>query len=405
MTAFQYTAMDKSGKRLKGVVEADTARHARMLLRERAQMVLEIKAVNESKAARLKFSLKSSNRLKLEDLTLITRQMATLLSAGIPLDEVLTGVANQTEKSSVKSIVLGVRAKVLEGHTLAAGMNEFPAAFPHLYRTTVDAGEKSAKLDLVLERLAEYTEKQQKIKRKIRQALIYPALMTVVSIAVIFFMLLYVVPKIIQVFNQTDQALPLITSVLIAISSFVQHDGLYLFGGIFIAGFVGSRLIKRKHIRYRADAFLLRMPWLAKSIKTINSARFARTFGILNSASVPVLEAMQASAQLIGPLPMREAVMDSVAKVREGSSIHSALQKTGYFSPMFIHLLGSGESSGRLDAMLQKAAQNQEADVEAVIDSSLALFEPLMILVMGGIVLFIVLAVMLPIFALDNFNG
>lgn len=408
MAAFQYIAVDENGKHNKGVLEADTARQVRQLLRERGLLSLEVRAVAEEEKTKIKsakFSFKFRPRMSSQDLTLITRQMNTLLSAGIPLDETLTGVANQTEKSSVKSILLGVRAKVMEGHSLAVGMGEFPSAFPRLYRTTIDAGEKSGKLDHVLERLAEYTEKQQQIKRKIQQALIYPILMMMVSISVIIFMLIYVVPKIIQVFNQTDQVLPFITTVLLAVSGFIQHDGIYLLGGLVLAAFFGARLLKRENIRRRLDGWLLRTPLIGKVIKTINSARFARTFGILNSASVPVLEGMHAAAQLIGPLPIREAVMEAISQVREGSSIHGSLQKTHYFSPMFIHLLGSGEASGNLDGMLQKVAMNQESEVEAVIDGVLTLFEPLMILVMGSIVLFIVLAVMLPIFALDNFNG
>jgi general secretion pathway protein F len=254
-------------------------------------------------------------------------------------------------------------------------------------------------------RLAEYTEKQLQIKRKILQALIYPSMMTLVSILVIVFMLIYIVPKIIDVFTETNQTLPLSTSILIAISHTLKKGGLYLLGGgiLLVIGFF--KLLKREKFRYRFHYFLLKIPLLGKTIRTVNSARFARTFGILTAASVPVLEAMQTAAQLITPLPMREAVLKSILQVREGIHIHHALQKTGFFSPMFIHLISSGEASGQLENMLQKAAMQQEADVEAIIEGSLTLFEPIMILVMGGVVMFIVLAIMLPIFALDNFNG
>ncbi|OGO92432.1 MAG: type II secretion system protein GspF [Coxiella sp. RIFCSPHIGHO2_12_FULL_42_15] len=410
MAVFHYRALDKSGKHKKGVLEADTARHVRQQLQEQGLMALELTSVTDdasSLTSKLNkpFSFTRAKRMSTQDLSLMTRQIATLLNAGIPLDEVLSGVAKQNTKANVRNIILGVRAKVMEGYTLAMGMGEFPAAFPKLYRTTVASGEKSGKLDQVLTRLAEYTEKQQHIKRKIRQALIYPSLMVVVSIFVVIFMLLYVVPKIIDVFNQTNQVLPLPTQILIAISGMMERDGLYLLGGVVMVGFGFHRLLKRLDFRRKFHRFLFKIPVIGKTIRTINSARFARTFGILNAATVPVLEAMQAAAQLITPLPMQEAVLKAIDEVREGVNIHTALQKTDYFSPMFIHLIGSGEASGQLDAMLEKAAANQEADVEALIEGSLTLFEPVMILVMGGIVMFIVMAVMLPIFALDNFNG
>lgn len=405
MAAFQYRAIDKNGKAHKGVIETDSPRHVRQQLQERGLTTLELKLLTESSLRSMRSFHFAPKRMKSQDLSLVTRQMATLLNAGIPLDEVLSGVAKQNDKASVKNIILGVRSKVMEGYTLAMGMGEFPLAFPKLYRTTVSSGEKSGKLDLVLLRLAEYTERQQHIKRKIRQALIYPSLMVIVSIAVVFFMLMYVVPKIIDVFNQTNQELPLATKILLNISSAMRNYGLYFLGFLVMAGYGFTRMLKKPNFKRGFHKFLFKIPLLGKTMRTINSARFARTFGILNAASVPILEAMHASAQLITPLPMQEAVLASIEQVREGVSIHTALQKTGYFSPMFTHLIGSGEASGQLDAMLEKAAANQESDVESLIDGSLALFEPIMILVMGGIVMFIVLAVMLPIFALDNFNG
>jgi len=402
MGAFNYQALNNDGKRQKGVLIADTARQVREQLREQGLTPLEVMMVAESASRKKRSFTLTIKRVSHAELALITRQMATLLSAGIPLDEVLAGVANQTNKSHVKGILLGVRSKVMEGHTLAAGMNQFPGAFPRLYRTTVSAGEKSGKLDQVLVKLAEYTEKQHHIHRKIRQALIYPSMMTVVSIAIVIFLLIYVVPKILEVFSQTNQTLPLATIILISISSFIKNFGFYVLGLIIIAGYAVKRLLKLSKYRRKYDSFLLKLPVLGNTIRTINSARFARTFGILNAASVPVLEAMKAASQLITPLPMRNAVESAIEQVREGASIHLALQNTHYFSPMFVHLLASGEASGQLETMLQKAAINQENDVEALIEGSLTLFEPLMILLMGGVVLFIVLAVMLPIFALDQ---
>lgn len=406
MSAFHYLALDAQGKKQKGVIEADTARQVRQKLRDSALMPLQVTEVANPKSSTrspMKWR-RLSHRMKPRELALMTRQLATLLGAGIPVDEALTAAANQSEKASTKSIILGVRSKVMEGHTLAAGMEAFPQCFPPIYRTTIACGEKSGKLDHVLLKLAEFTENQQAIRRKINQALIYPALMTLVSISVVIFLLTYVVPKIVDVFAQTQQSLPLATIILLSISHLIKSDGLYILSGLILGFLFFKRSLKKVTFRTQYDAWLLKLPVLGKNIKTINSARFARTFGILSAASVPVLEAMHAAAQLIFCLPMKNAVMLAIEQVREGTHIHRALQQTQYFSPLFIHLIASGENSGQLEMMLQKAAAQQESDVEALIQGTLTLFEPLMILVMGGVVLFIVLAIMLPIFALNEIN-
>lgn len=406
MTAFQYIALDKSGKRIKGVTEGDSARLVRQQLREKQLTPLDVfpvslqKKSNETTKKSL-FQL-GARKMSPADLSLITRQMATLLDAGIPVDEVLTAVSEQTEKQTTKQILLGVRGKVLEGYALADGMNDFPGAFPALYRTTVAAGERTGKLGQVLNQLAEYTEKQHYIRQKIKQALVYPIMMTSVSISIVIFLLIYVVPKIISVFSETNQTLPLATQILVGISSFVQNYGLYFIALIIVFIFMWHRALKRVAFRRKVHVVMLKIPVIGKAIKTINGARFGRTLGILNAAAVPVLDAMQASAELVKPIPMAEKIQQAITQVREGSAIHVALQKTGCFAPMFLHLVASGESSGQLDSMLEKAASYLEKDVEGLIQTALTLFEPLMILAMGGIVLYIVLAIMLPIFALDN---
>lgn len=410
MAAFSYIALDQKGKRKKGLMEADTAREVRQKLRDQGFIPLEVEIVSErgkskKEAVEKKRKLFRRKRFSASDLALVTRQLATLLTAGIPLDEVLSGVAEQAEKTHIKSILLGVRAKVVEGYSLATAMNEFPSAFPKLYRITVASGENSGKLDQVLNKLADFTERQNEVKQKIRQAMIYPTMMTVVSIGVVVFLLIYVVPKIVDVFSQTKQTLPYATTVLISISEFLKHYGIYLIIALIILAYIFYRLLKNEKFRYRFDSFILKLPIIGRSIKTVNSARFGRTFGILFAATVPVLDAMRSSSQLITPLPMRNAVEASIERVREGTSVSAALRKTGYFAPMFIHLIASGEASGQLSGMLERAALNQERDVEALIQGALTLFEPILILVMGGVVLFIVLAIMLPIFALDQFPG
>ncbi len=409
MSAFQYTAINSAGKKIKGVAEADSARQVRQQLRDQSLVPLQITLVeNDSRISDKKVAFHfpfTRKRISTATLCLITHQMATLLSAGIPIDEMLSAVAEQNERQHVKSIVLGVRARVLEGYSLAESLNKFPDAFPKLYRTTIASGEKSGKLDLILQKLAEHIERQQKIKQKITTALLYPAMMTCVSILIVIFLLIYVVPKIINTFNQVSIKLPLSTSILIHVSNFFLHYGWYCLIGLLLLGILSNRCLKIEAYRRYWDLFLLRLPLLGQTMQTINEARFGRTFGILTAASVPVLDAMRAAAQLITPLPMRFAVNQAIEKVREGSNIASSLKDTRFFAPMFVHLVASGESSGRLEQMLERATLAQEESVNNFIEKLLTLFEPILILVMGAVVLFIVLAIMLPIFQMDQFTG
>ena len=395
MSAFHYSAVDFEGKRRKGVLEADSVRQVREQLRDLGLMPIDVSMVQEHTA-------RFHRRLNAVDVALCTRQLATLLSAALPLDEVLTAVAAQAEKSHIKSIFLGLRSSVLEGHSLAYAMDKFPKSFSKLYRTTISAGERSGKLEVALEELAEYTEKQHRIKQKIRQALVYPSLMTLVATSVVLFLVTYIVPKIVQTFSSVGQALPFETVLLLNISYVLKTYGGYLC--IVLIGILYGihYFLKIERIRFLVEGYVMRAPILGKTIKRINTARFARTLGILILADVPMLESMQAANQLVQPLPMRKAIAHAIEQVREGAPLYQALQATRYFSPMFIHLMASGERSGQLEKMLQKAASQQETDVDALIQTILTLFEPVLILLMGGIVLFIVLAIMLPIFSMDQ---
>ena len=410
MAAFQYLAIDDNGKQQKGIVEGDSARQVRQQLRDRNLMPLEVKPVSATKASGPKkagqIRVGKRQRLPVKELSLITRQLATLLSAGMPLEETLMAVAEQTEKPKIKAMILAVRSRVLEGHTLATGMAEFPQAFTDLYRATVAAGEKSGHLDIVLNRLADYTEQQNHMRQKIQQALIYPAIMGFVSIMIVIFLLIYVVPKIVGVFTATKQALPVLTVILIEISSFIQTYGILML--LIFIGFIFAfryMLRKNEHFRARYHGFLLGVPIIGNAIKTLNTARYARTFGILFSAGVSVIDAMRVATELILNLPMSKSIAAATEQVREGVPINRALRQSGYFPPMSIHLIASGEGSGQLENMLERAADNQDREVESLIESTLTLFEPIMILVMGSVVLFIVLAVLLPIFALDQYSG
>ncbi|MFA5959220.1 MAG: type II secretion system inner membrane protein GspF [Tatlockia sp.] len=399
MSAFQYQALTKSGSTQKGVIEADSSRHAREVLREKGLIPIQINALAKQTQRSRK------NKLSAQDLSLFTRQLATLLAAGIPVEESLRGVSEQSEKDKVRSLIIGVRAKVLEGYGLAAAMGEFPAAFPELYRATVGAGEQTGRLDSVLEKLADYTESQQATRQKIQQALIYPSLMIVVSTAIISFLLAFVVPKIIEVFTSSGQALPIMTTLLINMGAFIKQYGLFLlllFIGLFIAF---KKSLTHRKVREAWDRLILKFPVCCYLVKSINVARYIHTFSILFAAGVNVLETMRVSASLITNLAMRNAFDLATVRVREGSSIRHALKETGFLNPMAIHLIASGEKSGQIASMMEKAAAHMDNEVKRLIDTALTLLEPLVILFMGAVVLFIVLATLLPVFSMDQLVG
>lgn len=408
MAAFHYVAINAAGQKQKGIIEAESAKQARQLLREKNLIPLDISATHEKQTKKSspfsKISRKQS--ISVKELALITRQMATLLQAGLPVEEVLLAVSEQTENPRSKGLILSVRSKVLEGHALVSALRDFPSAFSNLYCSTVAAGEKSGHLDIVLQRLADHTEQQYEMRQKIMHALIYPSIMIFVAIGIVGFLLEYVVPKMISVYSNIGQQLPGMTQVLIAFSAGIKHDGLYvLLAGIFLIFLFRYQMKKSIGFREKVHRLFLRIPIMGNAIKVTNTARFSRTFAILSSAGVPVIEAMTISSALITNLPIQYAVEEAVKRIREGANIHLALKQTTYFPPMSIHLIASGESSGQLENMLERAANNQDRDITLLIETSLALFEPGIILLMGAIVLFIVLAVLLPIFQLDQFNG
>lgn len=411
MKTFYYLAINSAGCHQKGTLQATHLTQAKSQLRATGLIPIQLREQNTfpslfSWLSRLPFIKRLSNKkLSHHDLSLITQQLATLLSAGLPLEHALIAVAKQSEKTYIKNILMIICHKIKEGYTLETSLSAFPLAFPSLYRKTIGSGEQTGKLTLILHKLAEHTEKQNKIRQTVQQALIYPILMTSISISIIFFLLTYIVPKITGIFEQTQQALPMPTRLLMASSHFLGTHSVSILLGILLCILLFRQLLKKTKIRLWWDTLLLKTPLLGNSILMINSARFARTLGILCTASVPILEAMQKASQLIGPLPMQKAVKIAIDDVRKGMSLHHTLQKTHYFPPILINLIASGESSGQLENMLLKAAKTQEDAMQSLIARLLALFEPLMILIMGGVVLFIVLAIMLPIFKMNNAIG
>jgi general secretion pathway protein F len=401
MGAFEYVALDSAGREQKGVIEGDTPKQVRQLLRERSLMPVSVGEVAQREAKRQrKFSLTSG--VSAADISLITRQLATLVRAGLPLEEALLAVSQQTEKPRVQSIVLGVRSKVMEGHTLADGLAEFPRVFQEIYRSTVSAGEQSGHLDGVLERLADYTEGREVMRQKIVGALIYPVVLSVICFGIVAGMLVFVVPKVIEVFESSKGQLPFATRLLIGVSDFLRDWGIWLVIGIVLGLFAFSRWLRSPDARRRWHKFLLGVPLYGRIARGFNTARFTRTFSILAGAAVPVLEAMRISGEVVTNLPMRDAVAEAAARVREGAPIGRSLAQSKLFPPMTIHLISSGESSGELDSMLERAAVSQERELDGVLAALVGLLGPMMIIVMGLFVMGIVFAMLLPIFEMNQ---
>jgi len=401
MGAFEYTAVDAAGKETKGVLEGETAKHVRQVLRERKLFPVSVAEVAEKQASE-KFSFSFGRSISAADLAMFTRQLATLVNAGMPLETALKAVAEQTEHPKVQSILLSVRSRVMEGHTFADGLKDFPKAFPELYIATVAAGEQSGHLDAVLERLADYTESRQELRQKIQQAMIYPCVLVVLALGIVSLMLVYVVPKVVGVFADTGRDLPGMTVFLIGVSDFLQNYG-WVLVVLLIAGWFGFRqMLKNPDFKMRFDQFLLKLPLVGRLVRGFNTARFTRTFSILTGAGVPVLDCLRIASEVISNAPMKEAVEEASHRIREGAPIGGSLGKSGYFPPIAIHLISSGESSGQLENMLDRAAVNQEREMDGLIATMLGILEPAVIVLMGAAVLFIVLAILLPIFQLNE---
>lgn len=405
MAGFEYQALDAKGRAVKGVLDGDAERHIRAALRERGLTPLSVHAIRDpgtgaGTAARGTRSRRRS--ISGSERALLTRQFATLVRAGLTLEECLNALVEQTESARTRHVLAGVRGRMLEGQSLARSMGAFPHAFPDIYRVMIDAGEQSGRLIEVLERLADYTENRQALRQKVSLAFIYPALVTIIAFSVVTLLLVYVVPQVTRVFTNTGQTLPLVTRILIAMSDFARATGVWWALGAVAAGFGGAVALRSPAVRHRWHAFLLRAPLVGRLIRGINAARFADTLGILTSSGIPLLSALQSAVPVVNNLPMHAAVEDALKQVREGGSLSRSLGKSKVFPPLIIHLIASGESSGKLDLMLTRAAEAQSRELENWVKALTALLEPVLILVMGLIVLFIVIAILLPIFEMNQ---
>lgn len=402
MAAFSYLAMDKKGKKKKGVLEADGPKQARHILREKGLTPLEVEMSAEAERKKASGSFSFKRGISTSDMALLTRQLSTLIAASLPLEESLKAVAEQSELPRIQNMILAVRSRVVEGHTLAESFAEFPHAFDDLYCAMVASGEKSGHLDKVLNRLADYTEQRQKMKNQLTQAMIYPVMLTLVAIGVVSLLLTSVVPKVVGQFEHMGQELPQITQILIALSDFVSNYGLYLVMMIVLAIIVVKRLLLKPANRLFFDERLLTVPVIGKVSRGINTARFARTLSILNASAVPLLESMSIAGRVLTNMHARRLVEGATSRVREGTSLRASLTETKLFPPMMLHMIASGEQSGELGPMLERAADNQDSQFESQVSIALGIFQPLLVVSMSFVVLFIVMAILQPILSLNQ---
>ena len=401
MAAFEYLALSADGRRHKGVLEADSARQARQQLRERNLAPVQVEAAAARDAGT---TASGGGRIGSSDLALLTRQLATLVQAALPVEEALRAVAAQTSKPRIRATLLAVRGRILEGHGLAAALAAYPRAFPTIYRSMVAAGERGH-LGVVLEQLADYTEQRQQSRQRIQLALLYPLILLVVASLIVGFLLGYVVPDVIDVFVDSGQALPWLTRALVATSNAVTHWGPWLLPLLVLSGVLLWRTLQRPESRLRWDTGLLKLPLFGLLLRDLDTARFASTLAILARSGVPLVEALRIAAQVVGNQCIKVGLLQSELVVREGGSLTRALEQHTPLPPMLLHMVAAGEKSGELDAMLARAARNQETDLAARIALLVGLFEPFMLVLMGVVVLLIVLAILLPIMSLNQLVG
>jgi general secretion pathway protein F len=403
VTAYRYRALNPKGKLVKGVLEGDSERQIRSQLRGKDLRPVEVDEANESKPSKSGFALpKFFSRISAGDLALITRQLATLVDSNLPIDEALQAAAQQTRSSRIKGMLLQVRSRVAEGHTLAYAMSEFPQVFNEMYCAMVKAGEHAGFLGPVLEQLADYTEQRQYTGQKLKMAMIYPFFLVGVAITVILVLMIFVVPELIGIFAHNQQELPVLTRGLIASSEFLQSYGLWMALALVALAIGFQQFLRHPLRRKKWHFFLLKIPGISGLLIVMDTSRFASTLSILMASGVPLLESLRIAGEVLTNLVLRDDSETVAERVQEGGSLHRALQESGRFPPMMVHMVASGEASGELETMLERSATNQERELEMTLGSMMSLFEPLMVVAMGGVVLMIVAAILLPIFQLNT---
>lgn len=397
MPAYRYLALDGDGRRQRDVIQAESERHARQLLRERGLFPREVQATGPARGTRNR-----AGRLDANSRTDFTRQLATLVGAAIPLADALQMLERQSRQAALKALLLDLLGQVREGYTLADSLGRHPGTFDPLYLTLVAAGERAGRLGPVLERLADYLERVQRQRHKARTALIYPLALALVSVAVVAGLMTFVVPKLTEQFIHSGLQLPWITRALVAVSDGLLVFGPWLLGLVLLVGLGLQRLLRQVEWRRRWHRQLLRLPRLGELLRTLDSARLTRSLAILVGSGIPVLEGLQVSRATLGNQVLRDALEAAIEQVTAGTGLGRALDRSGVFPPLLVNMVASGEASGTLDAMLERVADAQERDFNQQVDLALALFEPVLILVLGGVVLAIVLAILLPIMQLNQ---
>jgi general secretion pathway protein F len=399
MSFFEYKAITVQGKNKSGLIEAENLKTAVRLLKTQSLAVLDI---NESKnKLKIKTSFNFQKKLNVAQIAFLTRQLASLIEASMPIDEALQTIIRHSDKKTLSRVTREIHSAVIEGKSLAESFNS-SANFPAYYIATIEAGELSGNLSFVLGKLAQDLEQQHKFKKKVSSALIYPMMISIVAVVVIVALLVMVVPQIVSVFDDMKQTLPPLTIAVIGLSNFLSQYYLLLLLMIilFILGF--NLALKKEKIQKKWHQFLAKIPLFGHILVMSNAIRFARTFSLLHASQTPIILAMQNAAEVLSLLPMKQAILKASDRVREGSSIFKALETNKALPPMILYMLASGEASGNLSVMLDKAVTNQEFELDTYISKILNLFEPLMILVMGGVVLLIVLAILMPIFEINQ---
>ncbi len=398
MEAFQYQALDAAGRTVSGVLQADTARQARSQLRAQGLLPSVVGQVRARERARLRWARGISST----ELSLMTRQMAILLASGLTMEQSLNALIEEAAAPITREVLAGVKTEITSGSSLAGALAVYDKSFPGFYRALVEGGEESGALPTVLQHLADYLDARQALRQKTSLALLYPALVTCVAVMIVTGLLIYVVPQVVQVFQQSRQSLPLLTRALIGLSDFLRATWPYLLAIIVATAAVFRATLRRRAARRRWHRLLLRTPWLGSLIRGVNTSRFASTLAILVGGGVPLLAALDSSARVMTNMMMRDAVEGAIVRVREGATLARALRETRAFPPLLVHLVASGEASGKLEEMLERAARLETQALERRLAVFLTLLEPVMILFMGGVVLMIVLAILLPIIEINQ---
>ncbi len=400
MPAFAYQALDATGRTQRGVLQGDTPRAVRGVLRERGLSPLSVDEVRDARTGARGFG--GARGISTAALALLTRQLATLIAAGLPIDEALGALSEQAENERQRALTVALRARVMEGASLAHAMDGFPELFPDIFRATVAAGEQSGRLDEVLDKLADYAEARDALKQKILAALAYPLLLSLVAFAVVAGLLTWVVPQIVGVFQNMHQTLPLATRALMAISAFLREWGWLILVALALAVLAARIALRQDATRHAWHRTLLRLPLIGRLSRAANTARATRTLALLAGSAVPLLDALRIAADVVPNLPMREALRRAAIKVREGGAFSRALGDSGLFPPVALRLIASGERSGALPRMLDEAAAQQQRELDRWMTALTAILGPAVILLVGAMVLFIVLAILLPIFNLNQ---